>query len=90
MLKTLKYPIFTEKSLRHFENNQYVFEVDSHLNKPKISFLVEKIFSVRVSTVNIYRQPTRKYKKKKNHHPTNKRAIVTVKKNEKIIFFPES
>jgi large subunit ribosomal protein L23 len=36
MIDLVKYPVLTEKSTRLLENNQYTFDVDLRLTKPKI------------------------------------------------------
>jgi large subunit ribosomal protein L23 len=93
MLKLLKRPVITEKTTRLLEEyGQYVFDVDVKLTKPKIRILVEKIFSVRVSSVNTHRRPMirRSSGRRIGFQPKLKRAIVTLIKGEKIIFFPES
>jgi len=93
MLKLLKRPVFTEKATRLLEKyNQYVFDVDVNLTKPQIRRLVEKIFLVQVSNVNTHR--LRRVKRSiggvVGFRPKFKRAIVTLIKDEKIIFFLES
>ena len=40
-------PLFTEKSARILENNQYTFDVDPSLSKPEIRHIIEESFQVR-------------------------------------------
>ena len=44
MIDLVKYPVFTEKSVRVIENNQYTFDVDLRLSKPQIKKLIEQLF----------------------------------------------
>ena len=73
-------PIISEKSYGLLEDNKYTFEVRPDANKTQIKIAVEKIFDVKVISVNtLNRQGKRKrtrfgYGKRKNV----KRAIVTL------------
>jgi len=61
MLRIIKCLVFTEKTTRLLEKSgQYVFDVDSILTKPRIRFLIEKRFSVRVFTINVHCIPRKK------------------------------
>jgi large subunit ribosomal protein L23 len=89
MFRIIKRPVFTEKTTRLLENSgQYVFDVDPSLTKPRIHFLIEKRFSVRVSTVNVHRIPPKKRQGKTSGGflPVFKRAIVTLIPGEEISF----
>ena len=74
-------PVISEKSYGLIENNVYTFIVHPDSNKTQIKIAIEKIFSVKVDSVNTAnRQGKRKrtrygYGKRKN----TKRAIVTLK-----------
>jgi len=84
MLRIIKNPVLTEKTTRILElNNQHVFDVDNNLTKTQIRLLIEKIFLVKV--VNVHTQ--RKRRVKRGITKDFKRAIVTLKKPEKIVFF---
>ncbi len=49
----VKRPLVTEKAMRHLEaTNTYVFEVHRAANKVQIRNAVEKLFSVKVLSVN--------------------------------------
>ena len=50
-------PLFTEKSARILENNQYTFDVDPKLTKPEIRNLLEKTFDVKVLSLNTHCPP---------------------------------
>jgi large subunit ribosomal protein L23 len=89
MLRIIKRPVFTEKTTRLLEKSgKYVFDVYPSLTKPRIRFLIEKRFSVRVSTVNVHRIPPKKRRGgiSGGFFPVLKRAIVTLAYGEKISF----
>ena len=49
----IKKPVLnTEKARNLFENNEYVFIVDRRANKIQIKEAVEKLFNVKVESVN--------------------------------------
>ena len=81
MLKIIKRPIFTVKTINLLEKfNQYVFEIDIKLNKLQVRLLIEKIFFIHVCSINIHRRKKKKFNK-------IKLAYITIAKNEKIVFF---
>jgi large subunit ribosomal protein L23 len=80
-------PVISEKSYGLIEENVYTFLVHPDSNKTQIKIAIEKIFSVKVASVNtINRQGKRKrtrtgYGKRKD----TKRAIVTLAPGSKPI-----
>lgn len=80
-------PVISEKSYGLLEENKYTFVVAPDANKTEIKIAVEKIFGVRVVSVNtLNRQGKRKrtrfgYGKRKD----TKRAIVTLSADSKQI-----
>ena len=52
-------PLFTEKSARILENNQYTFDVDPSFSKPEIRQMIEETFQVKVLSINTHRPPRR-------------------------------
>ena len=80
-------PVISEKSYGLIEDNVYTFFVHPDSNKTQIKIAIEKIFSVKVESVNtINRQGKRKrtrfgYGKRKD----TKRAIVTLAEGSKPI-----
>ncbi|GAA5122239.1 50S ribosomal protein L23 [Haloechinothrix salitolerans] len=80
-------PVISEKSYGLLEENKYTFEVRPDANKTQIKIAVEKIFDVKVVSVNtLNRQGKRKrtrygYGKRKNV----KRAVVTLSEDSKAI-----
>lgn len=89
----IRRPIFlTEKSNTLRGQNQVVFEVQRGANKIQIKAAVQKLFNVKVESVNtmLYRGKDRRmgrgYAKMQNW----KKAIVTLVEGENIDFFAES
>ncbi|MGI8308611.1 50S ribosomal protein L23 [Saccharopolyspora hattusasensis] len=80
-------PVISEKSYGLLEQGQYTFLVDPRSNKTEIKIAVEKIFGVKVTSVNtINRNGKRKrsrsgFGKRKD----TKRAIVTLSPESKPI-----
>ena len=83
-------PLITEKSSHQVTtNNTYTFRVSMNANKIEIKKAIEKIFSVRVlsvNTISLLGKPKRlgKYDGKR---PDWKKAIVTLKAGDKIADF---
>ena len=80
-------PVISEKSYGLLEENKYTFVVAPHANKTQIKIAVEKVFGVKVVSVNtLNRNGKRKrtrtgYGKRKD----TKRAIVTLSAESKPI-----
>jgi large subunit ribosomal protein L23 len=83
----LRAPVISEKSYGLLEENKYTFVVSPDANKTAIKIAVEKVFGVKVISVNtLNRQGKRKrtrtgYGKRKD----TKRAIVTISADSKPI-----
>jgi large subunit ribosomal protein L23 len=84
--------VLTEKSNRLRDQSQVVFEVARDANKVQIRAAVEKLFNVKVDSVNTLvmrgkdRRMGRGYAKMQNW----KKAMVTLKEGHSIDFFAES
>ena len=79
-------PIITEKATIASEHNKVTFKVASNATKPQIKEAVEKLFDVKVKSVNTL---TRKGKKRifrniRGQRSDVKRAIVTLEEGHKI------
>jgi len=82
-------PVISEKSYEMLDENKYTFIVDPRANKTHIRQAVEKIFDVKVLSVNTM---NRKGKRKRRglivgKRPDTKRAIVTVAPGDRIELF---
>jgi large subunit ribosomal protein L23 len=84
--------ILTEKANLLRQKNQVVFEVRRDANKVQIRDAVQKLFNVKVTSVNtmIFRGKERRmgrgYAKMQNW----KKAVVTLKEGDTIDFFAET
>lgn len=83
-------PLVTEKSVAGTEHGKYTFRVCKTANKIEIADAIEKIFNVKVDSVNTL---TVKGKKKRiGRHPEGKsadwkKAVVTLKPGQSIEIF---
>jgi large subunit ribosomal protein L23 len=85
----LKKPLITEKSTSLLEDNKYTFEVDPRANKTEIKQAVQTIFKVKVEKVNTIRikGKTKRVRNIPGKTPDRKKAIVTLRKGDKIEIF---
>ena len=82
-------PVISEKSYGLLDANKYTFLVHPDANKTEIKIAVEKVFNVKVTSVNTL---NRAGKRRRTRHgwgqrPDTKRAIVTVADGERIDIF---
>jgi large subunit ribosomal protein L23 len=88
--KIIRRPIITEKgSTLKDDNNQVVFEVDRHSNKPEIRKAIEKLFKVTVlgiQTQNRRGKPKR-FGRFLGRRRQWKKAVVTLKEGDRVDFF---
>ena len=80
-------PVISEKSYGLLEDNVYTFIVHPDSNKTQIKIAIEKIFAVKVDSVNT---ANRKGKRKRTRYgfgkrKNTKRAIVTLAEGSKPI-----
>jgi len=82
----IKAPIVTEKSASLNENNTVVLSVDPKANKTQIKQAVEKVFNVKVESVNTINMPTKKKRVGRYAGRTNKvkKAIVKLAEGSSI------
>jgi large subunit ribosomal protein L23 len=80
-------PVISEKSYGLIEENTYTFVVRPDSNKTQIKIAIEKIFSVKVESVNtLNRQGKRKRTRSGfGQRKSTKRAIVTLAAGSKPI-----
>lgn len=84
-------PIVTEASMNNMADKKYTFVVDKRSNKTEIKYAVEKVFGVKVKSVNTMNM-TGKNKRmgtSQGKKPDWKKAIVTLKEDSKTIEFFE-
>jgi len=82
----VRHPYITEKNTKMADEGKYVFIVYKDANKIEIRKAIEEIFSVHVEKVNIgkVRSKVKKLRYKTGKTSEKKKAIVTLKKGEKI------
>ena len=81
-------PVITEKSALLEQEGKYVFKVDTKANKVQIKQAIEKIFNVKVLSVNTQNSQPKKKRVGKYTGMTNKykKAIVKLAKGSTISF----
>lgn len=85
----IKKPLFTEKGAMLKENeNKVMLEVEKDANKMDIKRAVEEIFKVKVDKVStvITHGKWKRYGRSIGQRPDRKKAIITLKKGEKLDF----
>ena len=80
-------PVISEKSYGLIENNVYTFIVHPDSNKTQIKIAIEKIFSVKVDSVNTANRQGKRKRTKSGYgkRKDTKRAIVTLASGSKPI-----
>ena len=81
-------PVVSEKSYGLIDNGKYTFVVDPRANKTEIKLAIEKIFDVKVASVNTLNR-TGKVNRTRfgfGKRKDTKRAIVTLKSGSIDIF----
>jgi large subunit ribosomal protein L23 len=73
-------PVVSEKSYGLLEQRQYTFLVPPSANKTQIKIAVEKVFKVRVESVNTLNRQGKRKRSKQGYgkRKDTKRAIVTL------------
>ena len=81
-------PVVSEQSYGLIDEGQYTFLVDPRSNKTEIKLAVEKIFSVKVDTINTINRAGKRKRTKFGwgQRKSTKRAIVTLKEGTIDIF----
>ncbi len=86
----ISYPIITERSTELREGmNKVLFIVNSNANKIQVKKAVEELLKVKVEKVNLITVPGKKKRlgKFEGFRPGKKKAVVTLRKGEKIGIF---
>ena len=79
-------PVITEKATLASEHNQVMFKVAKHATKPQIKEAVEKLFDVKVKSVNthIRKGKVKAFKGTVGEQSEVKRAVVTLEEGHTI------
>ncbi|MGD9991080.1 50S ribosomal protein L23 [Pseudonocardia sp.] len=80
-------PVVSEKSYGLLDERQYTFVVRPDANKTQIKIAVEKVFGVKVLSVNTLNRPGKRKRSKAGYgkRKDTKRAIVTLSEDSKAI-----
>ena len=83
---TIVAPVITEKAMTASERNQVVFKVRREATKPQIKEAVEKLFDVKVKSVNtlVRKGKTKVFRGTFGSQSDVKRAIVTLEEGHRI------
>jgi large subunit ribosomal protein L23 len=79
-------PVITEKATMASEHGQVMFRVAAHATKPQIKEAVEKLFDVKVKSVNtlVRRGKVRNFRGTRGELSDVKKAIVTLEEGHTI------
>jgi large subunit ribosomal protein L23 len=79
-------PVITEKATAASDYNKVVFNVRKDATKPQIKSAVEKLFDVKVASVNtlVLKGKTKRFKGNLGHQSDVKKAIVTLVEGQSI------
>lgn len=82
----VKKPLITEKAARLSELGQYIFSVKNDATKNEVKKIIKDMYKVEVEKVSIINTPEKKrvYRGQKQHRLGYKKAIVILKKGQKI------
>jgi large subunit ribosomal protein L23 len=82
-------PVISEKSYGLLDQNKYTFLVDPRANKTEIKIAVEKIFNVKVTSVNTINRAGKRRRTRAGwgSRANTKRAVVSVAEGQRIDIF---
>jgi large subunit ribosomal protein L23 len=84
-------PVVSEKSYGLIDNNAYTFQVHPEANKTEIRQAIEKIWDVKVLSVNTINRKgkTKRFRFTEGRRANTKRAIVKLREGDKIDLFEQ-
>jgi large subunit ribosomal protein L23 len=79
-------PVITEKATNASEHSKVIFKVALDATKPEIKEAVEKLFDVKVKSVNTLRRrgKWKLFKGRAGRQSDTKRAVVTLEEGQRI------
>ena len=82
-------PVISEKSYGLLDENKYTFIVSTDANKTQIKIAVEKVFGVKVLSVNTHNREGKRIRTRTGfgRRAATKRAIVSVAAGDRIAIF---
>ena len=86
LYNTILSPVITEKATKISEKNQYVFKVRIDSNKKEIKEAIEKLFKVKVKSVNTtkIKGKIKIFKGTKGRRSDYKKAIISLNEGENL------
>jgi len=86
MYQVIESPVITEKSTLGSEHNQVTFRVPLDATKPEIRAAVEKLFEVKVKSVNTLRQKGKNkvFRGRRGRRSDYKKAVVRLEEGHSI------
>ncbi len=82
-------PVISEKTYGLLDDNKYTFVVDPRANKTEIKQAIERIFEVKVTSVNTLNRAGKRKRRGLiiGQRPNTKRAIVSLADDDEIELF---
>ena len=82
-------PVISEKSYGLLDQNKYTFDVHPDANKTQIKIAIEKIFDVKVDSVNTANRQGKRKRTRFGYgtRKSIKRAVVTLREGDRIEVF---
>ena len=82
----IRSPVITEKATMLSEHNKVVFKVAKTATKPQIKAAIEKLFDVKVKSVNtlVRKGKVKVFRGRKGVQSDVKKAVVTLEEGQKI------
>lgn len=86
----VKYPIISEKATDLSQLGKYVFLVDKDASAPEVKKVIESNYKVNVTDINVInaKPKRRRLGRSVGVKPGYKKAIVTLKKGQKLDIMP--
>ena len=86
LYKIILSPVITEKATKISEKNQYVFKVRIDSNKKEIKEAIEKLFKVKVKSINTtkIKGKIKIFKGTKGKRSDYKKAIISLNEGENL------
>lgn len=75
--------LYTEKTIRYIENNQYALDVLHTLSKPQIEGMLKKLYNLEITQINSHRIVYKKSNRISKRY-CKKRIIIKLKANQKL------
>ncbi|KKU85320.1 MAG: 50S ribosomal protein L23 [Parcubacteria group bacterium GW2011_GWA2_47_8b] len=86
----IKHPLISEKATQSSTLGKYVFLVDKKAAAPEIKKALEAIYKVNIMDINVINIPPKPRRTGRyiSERPSYKKAVVTLKKGQKLDILP--